>query len=459
MSGGFGNPIVGGGGALVYPSIHSPNFNVANPGASPNPSWAVLKNGLAYFFGLVLAGGTITGPDYIISPAGIFIYSGTPATGNLIGSWAGAAGNDGLPGGGNNYPQGFNISKGAISGTTITGTGFIINSAGAFFYSAAPALGNLVASSASSAGTDSFGNVYYSGESSYNPSGGATAFEVTQSAAGLISLGPGTTFAGGGLQPSTISSGGTGLLNIESGAASGADAQAGFTFKSKLTDGTSPLNLASGYIGLNPLVANPGATWPSLYADITTFTPSAGLQSGYKGALVVSGADANPHTVTQATATQLSKIWPIPGGDAQVLTVYRLTAAGTAGWGSVQQPLTLSLSAFGVANFASLPIGATEFTASLSLQWRLVADVVVVAPGNPGTIKGGMGLDMGVAGANQLTQVGTNQSAGGFGSHNGANATAVTTTAANITLQAAWASTTGAPTITCDYSYLERLGA
>jgi hypothetical protein len=81
---GCSNPIISGGGALVYPSIHSPGFNTANPAASPVPSWAILKNGLAYFFGLVLAGGTITGPDWIINPSGMFFYSGTPAAGNLV---------------------------------------------------------------------------------------------------------------------------------------------------------------------------------------------------------------------------------------------------------------------------------------------------------------------------------------------------------------------------------------
>jgi hypothetical protein len=94
MSGGFSNPIVGGGGALVYPSVHSPNFNVANPPASPNPSWAILKTGLAYFFGLIVTGGTITGPNYVINSAGAFFYSGTPAPGNLVATIAGAAGTD-----------------------------------------------------------------------------------------------------------------------------------------------------------------------------------------------------------------------------------------------------------------------------------------------------------------------------------------------------------------------------
>lgn len=92
MSDGFSNPIIGGGGALVYPSIHSPNFNTANPPASPTPSWGVLKSGLAYFFGLALAGGTITGPNYIINSVGIFFYRGTPGANNLLASMVPNAG-------------------------------------------------------------------------------------------------------------------------------------------------------------------------------------------------------------------------------------------------------------------------------------------------------------------------------------------------------------------------------
>lgn len=103
--GGWGNPVVGST-ALRIPAINSPNFNLANPSASPSPSWAILQSGLAYFFGLVLSGGTITGPDYIINPSGIFIYSGSPAAGNLLISLAGATGVDGF---GNVYPQGLAV--------------------------------------------------------------------------------------------------------------------------------------------------------------------------------------------------------------------------------------------------------------------------------------------------------------------------------------------------------------
>ena len=50
---------------------------------------------------------------------------------------------------------------------TFAGTNFIINSAGAFFYSPSEAAGNLVASIAATAGVDAFGNNYVTGHASY----------------------------------------------------------------------------------------------------------------------------------------------------------------------------------------------------------------------------------------------------------------------------------------------------
>lgn len=70
--GGFSNPLVGGGGALVYPSIHSPNFDQAT-----QTGWAILKDGSAYFFSITVNG------DIIISGGnGWFIYNGIAAEGN-----------------------------------------------------------------------------------------------------------------------------------------------------------------------------------------------------------------------------------------------------------------------------------------------------------------------------------------------------------------------------------------
>lgn len=50
--------------------------------------------------------------------SGIFVYDGTPAAGNLIGSWAAAAGDDAF---GNPYPQGLMIGTPANSSTIVLG--------------------------------------------------------------------------------------------------------------------------------------------------------------------------------------------------------------------------------------------------------------------------------------------------------------------------------------------------
>lgn len=106
MSGGFNNPIVGGGGALVYPSIHSPDYV---PGVS---GWSINKDGSAEFDDLTIRG-TFEGTDFEISSAGIFIYSGTPAAGNLIASIASAAGSDRF---GNAYVQGIGSYGNPLAG-------------------------------------------------------------------------------------------------------------------------------------------------------------------------------------------------------------------------------------------------------------------------------------------------------------------------------------------------------
>src|SRR6266478_6831782 len=59
------------------------------------------------------------------------------------------------------------VFRGTLTAATFIGTNFVINSAGAFFYSSAPAAGNLVASAAGAAGTDRFGNNYLTGQAAY----------------------------------------------------------------------------------------------------------------------------------------------------------------------------------------------------------------------------------------------------------------------------------------------------
>src|SRR5579859_5880939 len=105
--------------------------------------------------------------------SGFFVYA--PGPGNLIGSWAAAAGTDPY---GNAYPAGLSVDVGSFTGINL------------FLYSGPPAAGNLIASAASANGTDSFGNHYLAGLATYG-SGDATALT-----AGLITFYTGSLAAG-----------------------------------------------------------------------------------------------------------------------------------------------------------------------------------------------------------------------------------------------------------------------
>lgn len=78
---------------------------------------------------------------------------------------------------------------------TFTGTDFVINSAGAFFYSGTPAANNLIASITAATGTDAFGNHYLEQITSYDNANGI----ATQVGFGAVTMYTGT-LAGGWTQ-------------------------------------------------------------------------------------------------------------------------------------------------------------------------------------------------------------------------------------------------------------------
>lgn len=155
---GFTNSIAGYNGELTINQLVSSNFSIAG-----KTGWGILKNGNAYFFN-VTASGNVTASAVIVDGAtgGVFVYSGVPALGNLIGSWAGASGIDSV---GNAYPAGLNVALGAIAGSTISGSKITLQGANGeiLVYSGAPALGNLIIALAGAAGADSLGNSFSEG--------------------------------------------------------------------------------------------------------------------------------------------------------------------------------------------------------------------------------------------------------------------------------------------------------
>ena len=182
--------------------VYSPTFALGNlvasmTSATKGPLGEDVVPGVAIYNGAGAVIGTMaTALDALLW----YQDTGSATQGGLVASIAGKAGTDSF---GNSFPLGAEIFKGVFDGTD-----YVINSAGAFFYSGTPALGNLAVSIAPSSGTDAYGNAYTSGVSVYDSGTGQTA----QLAAGELVTG------------NTGGSGGSGLvadgaqLTITSGA-------------------------------------------------------------------------------------------------------------------------------------------------------------------------------------------------------------------------------------------------
>lgn len=114
--------------------------------------------------------------------AGMFVYSGTPALGNPPIFWATSATVDPY---GNPIPE---SSTAGIAGSGIFAAGnTLVTPAGTFVYSGTPALGNLIASITPAAGTDLFGNTYVPGTVSYFGPIAAGAYLALQNYQSVIS--------------------------------------------------------------------------------------------------------------------------------------------------------------------------------------------------------------------------------------------------------------------------------
>lgn len=158
-------------------------------------------------------------------------------------------------------------------------------------------------------------------------------------------------------------------------------------------------------------------------------------------------ADANSHTVTAATLADLSSVYVIAANDASANTAYRLTAYGTGTWGSTQQNLVVQ-GTLASTSLGSGTVPSTALSASVAFRWYVTLNLVVATTGSSGTVVGGLDF--------QLYNTGTGGQAGRAIACAGAVAMN-TTIANNFKLQANWASTTGASTLTCLATIFERV--
>lgn len=287
---------------LVVPSIHSPNYITEVSG------WTINLDGSAEFNNLTIRG-TFSGTNFIINSSGAFFYSPSEGAGNLIVSIATSAGSDSF---GNTYPKGINVTTGTISGTSISagtisgttisggsvsgttisggtisgttisgttfdGTDFIMNGSGMFLYSGTPGSGDMTVSIASTSGTDSFGNTYQSGVTSYS---GSTYAALNDAGIELSSGSPSN--------PATVTAFGAGEAIFQSGDVSSGDTSAGVSVQSAdANGGTSNISLVAGTVTATGAISASGAISGNTLSSTGNIT--AGNNLGVDGGTVFVG--------------------------------------------------------------------------------------------------------------------------------------------------------------------------
>lgn len=254
--------------------------------------------------------------------------TGTATQGKLLASIAGAAGTDGN---GNSFPLGAEIFQGQFDGTN-----YVINSAGAFFYSGAPASGNLIASITNAAGSDTYGNAYDAGITAYDPSTG----EYAQLTGGSAAIGVSGTQTGAliGGAPVTITSGPVAELYA--------------------IDGASTLSTILDLVG----PASPGAGAAYFYGWEPTASSTTDVTVGVLGSVKALIAGSPGSSPTVETTHPLGALG-VTGIDITVSNYYRLPDGGI--FISIKGSATGTVSAGSKTFPNALPAGYQPATGTL----------------------------------------------------------------------------------------------
>lgn len=288
--------------------------------------------------------------------------------------------------------------------------------------------GTLSASITSASGTDAYGNAYLAGITSY---GGAAPPDFA------------VELNGGAVQFSTATSTEGPWTNLATlgGVVMGANS------------GAVEVSPAMYFIGQStPATAISGG--PVLWGDSNSNLEVL-LPSTYTAPVSTGQCDRTATTVTQASATALTKAWPIPATDIHQNTKYRIRASGIGTWGSTAQNLTMGVG-FGGTQKRSAAISSTIFAINTNFMWNAEYTMTGLTTGVSGTVW--------LSCTFTITQLGitytltTGQLTLAFGSNTTVNGETINTTAnTDMELFASWGSTTGAPTITCVESSFERI--
>lgn len=413
------------------------------------------------------------------SGQGLFVYSGTPALGNSPIFWATSATVD---------PFGNVISStaGVASSGTFRAGNTLIKSSGLFVYSGTPAAGNLVASvvPGSVSVTDSFGNTALAGINSYIWSGGSVQ-AISQTTNGALQLGTPAQFSAGTQGGLILTTNGVaGQISLLSGKVTAGEVFSQLILDSQtfsaITNGQLHLHAGKVQLGVQenawvddnaqtfnlqmPLrlvnIALPATPTGAaiLYAD-TNSNAEVLTPSGYHAPISTSQGSVTTHTVTQAAATALTDSWTIPATDLKAATAYRLTAKGYGTWGSTVQNLSVNTAIDG-SSIRSETISSAVFAASQHFEWDAEYTLFCLSTGVTGKVWLAASITLSGTGATHNLTAGQVTILFGSNDNPGSASGETLNTTASHTMQllASWASTTGAPTITCTHQTFERTG-
>jgi hypothetical protein len=402
------NPVVGGT-VLRRQAIRSPNFITGVSGWTINQDGSVeFNNGT--FRGTVTAG-TFVGTHWEATADGIFFWNGVPGSGN---------------------PPIFFVVRPGVTTDPFGNSLLVHANAGAVFGAGTRGGGEIVISQQ---GVMTFDNgVAVSSLSELLPLANASLEMQSGQIAGADNVALLNLWAKGD-SPQNVPQ-----VSITRGA--------GFS-----NPGTPALLDLGGSIGLQEVAAptTPAAGFSMIYQNSADHSLHLKRESAIDLTIPGTQVENASHTVIQAVATALTQAWPTDA-NVPVGTVYRIRCGGTATWGSTQQQLTLECDASGAGTLRQLNVAAAAFAASTPVDWDLTVEVRVGTTGVSGSVSCRMTLSMSVNNAAALTTNGIASVRRTVG------ITFNTTTGQTLTIKALWAATTGAPTITNDYSTFERIG-
>jgi hypothetical protein len=175
-------------------------------------------------------------------------------------------------------------------------------------------------------------------------------------------------------------------------------------------------------------------------------------------ALNYAASDIGAVTVTQATLTDLTGTFTVPANDSAAGNIYEIEAWGNGTWGGAGTTQNLTFQAvFGGSNMTSLTLDNSFLVAGELFRFRVSTRVVCLTTGVTGTFQSLLHGEMSKSAANLLGSAA--YKSGSFVSCESSGTTTIDTTAGQgLKLQANWAATTGAPTITKRVAIQRKLG-